>query len=180
MALAGFFREGNLSALRELVLRRLANVVEDDLESYMRAEEIDEPWPACAGVAVVADDSQGFGVVLRRAWRNATAMNAPLVVVWAEPRSWGRSSPEQRARLEENLRLAEDLGAEVVRRRDVDEADAVLETVRDRNLEAVFVRSSRLPAWRRLRGERTLGERLLDRREAVDVHLVRAEAVSDR
>jgi two-component system sensor histidine kinase KdpD len=45
-ALAGFFREGNLTALRELALRRTAQEVDQQLERYMRGHAIAGPWPA--------------------------------------------------------------------------------------------------------------------------------------
>ncbi|MGZ8562824.1 MAG: sensor histidine kinase KdpD [Candidatus Limnocylindria bacterium] len=171
LALDGFFREGNLTALRELVLRRVANVVEDELEDYMRAEQVEESWPACEGVAVVIDTSSGFGTTLRRAWRSAKALGAPLVAIWAEPARWGGASPEEWAQLESNIRLAEDLGAEVVRRTDARQEDAVLEIVRGRNLESVFVARHPVPWWRRAMGDRALAERLVDE-GGVDVHVV--------
>jgi two-component system sensor histidine kinase KdpD len=171
LALEGFFREGNLTALRELVLRRLANVVEDQLENYMRDHALDEAWPACAGVAVVADPSPGFGHVLRRAWRSATALGAPLVVVWVEPGGWGRASPEERAALEDNLRLAEDLGAEVVRRSG-DAVDEVLRLARDRNIETVFVLDRARPWHERWLKGAPLAERLIAGAPDADVHVV--------
>jgi two-component system sensor histidine kinase KdpD len=171
MALEGFFREGNLTALRELVLRRLANVVEDQLEDYMRDAQIDASWPACAGIAVVVDSSSDFGTTLRRAWRSAQALGAPLVAIWTEPARWGGASPEERAQLESNLRLAEDLGAEVVRHKDSGEEAAILDVVRARNLESVFIGRRRMPWWRRAIGERSLAERLL-LAGGVDLHVV--------
>jgi two-component system sensor histidine kinase KdpD len=45
-ALNSFFREGNLNALRELALRRVATAVEEDLEEYMRDHYIDAAWSA--------------------------------------------------------------------------------------------------------------------------------------
>ena len=146
-ALEGFFREGNLTALRELVLRRLSSVVEEDLEEYMRDQAVDASWPASQGVAVVADASPGFGHVLRRAWRSANALQAPLTAIWVEPPGWGGASPEDRAQLEENLRLADDLGAEIVRRTGGDPAGEILSVVRERNVESVYVTRSGRKWW---------------------------------
>ncbi len=173
-ALEGFFREGNLTALRELVLRRLSSVVEEDLEAYMRDEAVDTSWPASQGVAVVANASVGFGHVLRRAWRSATALQAPLTVIWVEPGGWGGASPEERAQLEENLRLADDLGAEIVRRTGGDPADEIMRVVRERNVESVYVTRSGRKWWKRLTGGTDVATRLLDGAGYVDVHVVAA------
>lgn len=54
-ALHQFFREGNLTALRELALRRVAAAVETDLERYMREHEIQAVWPARERVMVCVD-----------------------------------------------------------------------------------------------------------------------------
>src|SRR5688500_20076507 len=43
-ALKNYFRKGNLTALRELALRRTAEGVDDQLERYMREHAIEEPW----------------------------------------------------------------------------------------------------------------------------------------
>jgi two-component system sensor histidine kinase KdpD len=173
MALEGFFREGNLTALRELVLRRLSSVVEENLEAYMRDQALDASWPAGQGIAVVADASAGFGHLLRRAWRSATALQAPLTVIWVEPPSWGRASPEQRAQLEENLRLAGDLGAEVVRRGG-DPVAEIASLVRERNVETVFVNERERTWLDRVSGRASLAERLIARAPGCDVHVARS------
>jgi two-component system sensor histidine kinase KdpD len=120
---------------------------------------------------VVIDSGEDFGDSLRRAWRSANALGAPLIAIWAEPQRWGNASPEERARLERNVRLAEDLGAEVVRRADASPSAAILDVVRGRNLESVFVPRTRVPWTKRLLGERSLAEQLVDAGE-VDVHVV--------
>ena len=173
-ALGGFFREGNLTALRELVLRRLSSVVEEDLEAYMRDEAVDASWPASQGVAVVADASPAFGHLFRRAWRSASALQAPLTVIWVEPSGWGGASPEERAQLEENLRLADDLGAEIVRRSGGDPAAEILRVVRERNVESVYVTRSGRRWWGL--GRADLATRLLDEAGGVDVHVVAARS----
>src|SRR6267154_2019202 len=55
-ALTEFFREGNLIALREMALRKVAQLAEHDLEHYMQQEGIDAAWSACERVMVCIDD----------------------------------------------------------------------------------------------------------------------------
>jgi two-component system, OmpR family, sensor histidine kinase KdpD len=170
-ALDSFFREGNLTALRELVLRRLSSTVEEDLEAYMRDHDVEASWPASQAVAVVLGSSPGTAGLVRRAWRSAQALHAPLIAVWVEPPSWGRAGPEERAALEEHVRLAEDLGAEVVRRRASVPVETVAQLVRDRNIETVFVNAQRRSWLDRLLGRSTLGELLVAMAPGCDVHV---------
>jgi two-component system sensor histidine kinase KdpD len=170
-ALESYFREGNLTALRELVLRRLSATVEEDLEDYMRDHRLDEAWPASQGVAVVIGPSPATPNLVRRAWRMSDALRAPLVAIWVEPAGWGAASPEARAALEDHLRLAEDLGAEVVRHRAGDEVGEILQVVRDRNIETVFVLGQPRSLIDRLRGRGNLATRLIERAPDCDVHV---------
>jgi len=170
-ALGSYFREGNLTALRELVLRRLSATVEEDLEAYMRDEHLEAAWPAGQGVGVVIDQSSATPNLIRRAWRTAEALRAPLFAIWIEPSWWGGASPEDRAALAEHIRLAEDLGAEVVRREAGDAVGEIIQVVRDRNIESVFVHRER-PSWLdRLLRRGSLAERLLARAPDCDVHV---------
>ena len=43
-AIENFFRKGNLSALRELSLRRAAERIDDQVRNYMRTRAIQGPW----------------------------------------------------------------------------------------------------------------------------------------
>ena len=140
----------------------------------MRDQALDAPGRPARGSRVAADSSGAFGHTLRRAWRSANALQAPLTVIWVEPSGWGGASPEERAQLEDNLRLADDLGAEIVRRSGGDPADEIMRVVRERNVESVYVTRSGRKWWNRLTGGPALATRLLDR--DVDVHVVAARS----
>jgi len=172
-ALDHYFREGNLTALREMVLRRVSTTVEGDLQEYMLERGVDASWPACEGVMVVVDPSDQSRNLVRRAWRTAEGLQAPLTAVWVDTPAWGKASPEDKARLEENLRLAEDIGAEVTRLRGSDAAAAILQLARDRNVESIFVGRSTTPLWRRLIGRQPLADQLIERGrdERVGIHV---------
>ena len=114
-ALHAFFREGNLSALREMALRKVSTTVEEDLEEYMREHRVQTVWPAGERVVACVGPRVSDQRVVRRGWRIANRLNAELVAVFVETPDWAMASPEQKGALEANLRLAEDLGAKVVR-----------------------------------------------------------------
>src|SRR5581483_8291654 len=70
-ALHHFFREGNLTALRELALRRVAEKTEEQLEQYMHEHQISKVWPASERVLVGFDARPHMRQVIREAWRLA-------------------------------------------------------------------------------------------------------------
>ena len=75
-AMRHFFQPGNITALRELALRRTADRVDDQMVSYMRRHAIDGPWPAGERILVCVS-GDGLGpTLLRHARRLADQMNA--------------------------------------------------------------------------------------------------------
>ncbi len=109
----GFFRTGNLTALRELALRRAAAWVDSSLRRYKRDQGIRAVWPAGEWIVVAVSPSPMSGRLIRAAKRMAAGLHAELLAVTVEtPRTASLSSAD-RARLEANLRLAESLGAMV-------------------------------------------------------------------
>jgi two-component system sensor histidine kinase KdpD len=170
-ALQQFFREGNLNALRELALRTVANAVEQDLEDYMRQHDIDAAWSASERVMVCVDAQPQAQVLLRRGWRMADRRQTDLLAVFVETPQWARASAEERRVLEENLRYAEDLGAEVVRVRAGDVAEGLLQVARDKNVGSIVIGHSRQGRFRELL-RRSVVSRVLRLARDVDVHVV--------
>ena len=83
-ALENYFSPGNLTALRELALRRTAERVDDQLRSHMQAHAIAGPWPAGERVLVcISEDPQSAGLV-RYAKRTADRLHAPWTALYIE------------------------------------------------------------------------------------------------
>ena len=164
-ALQGFFREGNLAALRELALRRTAERVDDDVTHYMRANAIAGPWPAGARVMALAGGDPGAAQVVREARRMADALKAPLMVLHVESFRDATGDPDP------VLRLAERLGAtvETVLARDI--PGAVLQHAAAHNATHLVMGRGDPPLWRRLLG-RTLAGILLRRATDFTLHMV--------
>lgn len=138
-ALRQYFREGNLSALRELALRKVANTVEEDLEQYMRQHRIEAAWPTGERVMVCVNAQPQAQRLIRRGWRMAHRLKADLIAVVVETPAWAHASPEARRQLAENLRLAEDLGAEVIRVRGADVARALANVAHEKNVGSIVI-----------------------------------------
>src|SRR6202165_694697 len=87
-ALNNFFREGNLTALRELALRRTAEKTETQLQEYMTEHHIAQTWSASERVLVGFDARPHTRQVLRDAWRLAHGLHADLIAVSIQPEGY--------------------------------------------------------------------------------------------
>ncbi|HEY8745796.1 MAG TPA: universal stress protein [Chloroflexota bacterium] len=171
-ALGGFFREGNLTALRELALRRTAQGVDQQLERYMRGHTIAGPWPASERVMVCIDDRPISQRLLRRAWRIAEAVHAPLVAVTVQsPDLSHRLNPERRQRLEAHQRMAEDLGAEIVVLPGNDIAAEITRYAREHNVDQLVIGHSTKGRWTALL-HGSVVRQVLQANAGIDVHVI--------
>ena len=113
-ALEHYFSPGNLTALRELALRRTADRVDEQLLTHMQANAIAGPWAAGERILVcVSEDPRAAGLV-RYTKRLADRLHAPWTAVSIETRRSLQLTDEQRDRLADTIRLAEALGAETL------------------------------------------------------------------
>jgi two-component system sensor histidine kinase KdpD len=113
-ALEHYFSPGNLTALRELALRRTAERVDEQLLTHMQANAITGPWAAGERILVcVSEDPRAAGLV-RYTKRLADRLHAPFTAISIETRRSLQLSDEERDRLADTLRLAESLGGEAL------------------------------------------------------------------
>lgn len=113
-ALEHYFSPGNLTALRELALRRTAERVDEQLLTHMQANAIAGPWAAGERLLVcVSEDPRAAGLV-RYTRRMADRLHAQWTAISIETRRSLQLSDEQRDRLADTMRLAEALGGEAL------------------------------------------------------------------
>ncbi len=167
-ALEGFFREGNLAALREIALRRAAQHVDANVLDYMQLNAIAGPWPAGERVLALIGPSSGEAVV-RHAKQLADALHAPLLVLHVEVPAASDGSTTAA------LALASDLGAVIESRAATDVVAGTLELARARNVTQIVIGRSaaRGGRWRRATG-RGLAVTLLRRAPEFALHVVPA------
>lgn len=113
-AVAHYFSPGNLTALRELALRRTAQRVDAQLLNHMQANAIPGPWAAGERILVCIDDTPGSEALVRYARRMTERLQAPWTVLHVETAASLRRSEPANDRITETLRLAERLGGEAV------------------------------------------------------------------
>jgi two-component system sensor histidine kinase KdpD len=115
-ALANFFRETNISTLRELAMRAVADEIGDKAASRRQREGL-EPALIPERIMVSMSSSTDAPRVLRAGARLASRLGARWYAVYVETPSEapGRIRPEDRDALQRNIALAEELGATIVR-----------------------------------------------------------------
>jgi two-component system sensor histidine kinase KdpD len=150
-ALKHYFSPGNLTALRELALRRTAERVDDQMLSYMREHAITGPWGAGERVIVCIDPGPDAANTVRAAKRTAAGLDADLIALYVETERHTLLGEAEQVRLAEALRLAEQLGAEVVRVPGRSVVDEILAVARQRNATRVVVGKSSRSRWFELR-----------------------------
>lgn len=146
-ALERFFTRGNLTALRELALRRTAERVDGELLDHMRSHAIRGPWPAGERLLVcVTSDKTSPGLV-RYAKRAADRQRIPWIALHVETPRESSAPDEERDRVSEALRLAERLGGEAASVPGDSIADDILSFARERNVTQIVLGKSRRSVW---------------------------------
>ena len=144
-ALANFFRKGNLSALRELALRQVADDQAAKAHDYREREGLEQA-AIPEKVMVCVSSRSSAKKLLRIGSRIAGRLASDWYAVYVEtpPAEPGRMNPADHATLIENINLGEELGANVVKLRARRVADALIEFARREGItHVVFGQSAR-------------------------------------
>ncbi len=146
-AIRHYFMPGNLTALRELALRRTAQRVDEQMVNYMRAHAIQGPWEASERVLVSISARPGAAALVRYGRRLADRLRASWSAVYVETSAAQRFGEVERDRVAEALRVAERLGGEAVTIPASSVADGVVDYAHGNNFTHIVVASSQRPRW---------------------------------
>lgn len=169
-AVESFFKPQNLTALRELALRRAAARVDADLVERMQAQAIEGPWAAGERIlACIGPDAMSPAVV-RAAKRLAGLMDAPWIAVTVE-RPDGRVSETGRRRIDEAMQLAQSLGGETQTLVGADIPEELLRFARFENVTQIVLGRARGRFLSEL-FRRSLPHELLRRADGIAIHIL--------
>src|SRR5882762_9408579 len=172
-ALEHYFSPGNLTALRELALRRTAERVDEQLLTHMQANAISGPWAAGERILVcLSEDPRAAGLV-RYTKRLADRLHAPWTAVSIETRRSLQLTDEQRDRLADTMRLAEALGGEALTIPGVGRriADDVIQFAQANNVTQIIIGKSTRSWWFELTRGSVLHD-LVRRSGNISVHVI--------
>jgi two-component system sensor histidine kinase KdpD len=174
-AIEKFFRKGNLTALREISLRRAAERVDDQMRTYMRAESIPGPWPAGDRILVCLS-SHPLGERLVRAGRRlADDLSAEWIVLFVETPGHIHMPPQNRDRIQRNLNLAEQMGARVENVSGASVAETVLAYARQHNVTKIIAGKPLRPRWFELLRGGSVVDQIIHESGSIDVYVVSEE-----
>jgi two-component system sensor histidine kinase KdpD len=171
-AARNFFRESNLTALREMALRVVAEHVDRDLREIMSEEKIAGPWKSGDRLLVAVSASPYSERLIRYTRRLASSMEASWIVVNIE-----RPQPlseEEQTRLTRYLALARQLGAEVISTAGTDVGEALLRVAREHNVTQIVIGKPLGRRWMSF-WKRDPLRWLMRHSGNIDIHMIPAE-----
>ncbi|MGV3552176.1 ATP-binding protein [Rhizobium sp.] len=175
-ALDKFFRLGNLTALREMALRRTADRVDDQMIDYLQQNAIEGTWRTAERLIVCIAADPSSEIAIRAAGRLAQSLNAPWTALFVERPD--RSIPPSNLRfLDENFRLAERLGAGTRRLAGADFVDTILKFARKEHATQIVIGGAhqRRRFWRR-----SLLDEMIHAAEGISVHVIDVRQAAPR
>ena len=179
VALNNFFRTDNLTALRELALRFLADEIDEELLEHLRRHESDVVWETCERVMVAVDAAPGTDALLRRAARMAARLKGELDILHVATSDATR--PGDRRSTEKLRQLAADVGARWHEIEGDDPARAIAAFAQEHQITQIVIGSSQRSRWQQLTGGGSKVARII--REAgalgIDVHVIALRKPAD-
>jgi len=174
-AIQKFFRKGNLTALRELTMRRAAERVDDQMRAYMRRSDIPGPWPATERLLVCISPGTLGERLIRTGRRLADELKAEWTVLYVETPGHAGLSQERDDQVARALRLAEELGAKTVSKPGQDIAETVMDYAHRHNVTKVVAGKPIHSRWIEfLRG--SVVDHLIRLSGTIDIYVISSEA----
>lgn len=170
-ALEGFFQKGNLIALRELALRRAADRVDAEMQSYRAERGVQGPWASRERVLVCVAPNRMASKVVRAAARIAATSHAEMFAISVESERQARRSEEEKMRAIEALQLAESLGMQIFSITGDDIVREVLQYAHQKNASLIVVGKPVKPRWKELLFGSVVDE-LVRQSGEIDVHVL--------
>ena len=141
-AVENFFRKGNITALREMALRIVADRVDKQLHDYMQLKRIKGPWKSGLHLLVAVSHTQQSAKLLRWAKNLSYTMGADLQAVYVETTyKLGSRESEQ---LNKNINLARQLGIKFRFITHSDMVKAIVDFAQKENITHIIIGKPRI------------------------------------
>jgi two-component system sensor histidine kinase KdpD len=178
-AIRSFFRKGNLLALRELALRHTAERVDQQMQLYRQDKAVAQIWPAGERLMVCISPSPLASRLVRAAKRMAAGLHAEWITVYVETPRNAKLPEASRNQVIQNLRLAEQLGAETATLSGHNITDEILSFAHKRNVSKIIVGKPVHSAWRDLLLGSVLNN-LVRQSGSIDIYVISGEVDAPR
>jgi two-component system, OmpR family, sensor histidine kinase KdpD len=166
-----FFRIGNLTALREVAMRRAAERIDTQMRAYMRGRAIPGPWPAADRLLVCVSPSPGSERLIHATRRLANQLNAEWFALYVETPAHVHLSESAKKQVAQHLQLAQDLGARVRTLPGTSVADTAIRYARKHNVTKIIAGKPLQPRWAELLNG-TVVDQIIRRSRDIDVYVI--------
>lgn len=174
-ALGNYFSKSNLTALRELALRRAAQAVDAEMLDYLRAHALAGTWAAGERILVAVSEQHGAAELVRAGKRLADALRGPWTAVHIETARSRHFTDAENARLAAALHLASQLGGQVENVPAERIVDGLIRFATDARATQIIVGKSTRSRWFELR-HGSVVDRLVRETPGITVHVLPIEA----
>ncbi len=141
-AVENFFRRGNITALREMALRIVADRVDKQLHDYMQYKRIRGPWKSGLHLLVAINYHQQSNRLLRWAKNLSYSMGAQIQAIYVETSH--RMTEREREQLDKNINLAKQLGIKVRINTNNDVVSAIVDYAHKENITHIIIGKPRV------------------------------------
>ena len=178
-AMEKFFQAGNLIALRELSMRHAATRVDDQMRAYQESRALPGQKSVAERLLVCISGSPFSERLLRITRRLASEMKAPWYAVYVEPPGGDKFVRENRERIWRDLRLAENMGAQVATITATSVAEALVDYAQRQNITKMVVGKPAKARWRELLRP-PIVDQVIRRSGQIDVFVVSIRPLEQR
>lgn len=170
-AVKNFFRKGNITALREMSLRLVADRVDKQLKSYMQQKHIAGPWKSGLHLLVLVGPSKSSAKLIRWAKNLSYTMGASLLALHVE--NTQVLTETQQEQLSKNIDLARQLGAEVIITSGSDLVSTTLDIAHKENITHIMIgKSGKQSFFSSLFSKDDFINRLLKESGEIDIYVI--------
>ncbi len=141
-AIESFFRKGNITALREMALRIVADRVDKQLHEYMQLKRIKGPWKSGLHLLVGVSHTQQSAKLLRWAKNLSYTMGADLQAIYVETAH--KTDTKESEQLNKNINLARQLGIKLRIVTNNDMVKAIVDFAQKENITHIIIGKPRV------------------------------------
>ena len=174
-AIEKFFRKGNLSALREMSLRRAAERVDNQMRNYMRTKAIQGPWGVAERLLVCVSSNPLSEKLVRTTRRLSDELNAEWFAVHVNLTTKPELNPMNVERVDKTMLLAEELGARTRNLTGRSIPEVVLAYAKKHNVTKIVVGKPIRPRWMDLLSG-SIVDQLIYKSGDIDIYVINEKA----
>jgi two-component system, OmpR family, sensor histidine kinase KdpD len=138
-AIENFFRKGNLTALREITLRKVATKIDSELLNYIKSKTIDNPWHVVEKIMACISPGPFSKQIVRKTYNIAYDAGIEWYAVYVSTPKFKNLTRKEQVYLSEALNLAEKLGGKIYTLSGSDVADEIINFARDKNITRILI-----------------------------------------